>query len=298
MMVAYGFPLFFGNIVSGLASQYVTITLAAIATDAVIGYYQSALNVTIAITVISGTLANVLFRSFATLDGLAGDTSLAFSYAVRYVSFVLTPTVFFLIAAAGPLFDLLYGPTYSQGVILLQLAAIASLPVAIGLTVLQPFLNGVGKSRITMLITLASAVALAVAGYFFSVFLRLSAEGIMLAFLVSNIAFTLPGLLLARRYLNVRLSLKPLAGIVIAASIALLAILFLPLGGVESLAALIIDFAVFATVYLTFAPLVRAIDGDDIVRLSIAGEALGPARKILTLMLLYEKRVLMLFRHA
>jgi len=298
MMLSYGFPPYAGNVISGLATQYVTIILAAIATNAVIGYYQAALNVSVAITVIAGAVTNVLFRSFAALHGLAGNTSLAFSYAVRYVSLILTPVVFFLIAAAGPLFDLLYGPSYSQGIILLQLVALSALPVSIGLTVLTPFFNGVGKSRMTMLITLASAITLAVAGFFLAVSLGLGAKGIMLALLVSNIALTVPGLLLARSYFDVRMSLKPLVGIVVAALIAWLAISILPLAGLPSVAAVTIDCVIYGFVYLTCVPLVWGIDGNDIVRLLIAGEALGPARKILSLTLGYERRILAIVRRG
>ena len=298
MMLGYGFPPYAGNIVSGLASNYVTIILAAIATNAVIGYYQAALNVTVAIAVISGTVTNVLFRSFASLHGLAGDTSLAFSYAVRYVSLILTPIVFLLIGAAAPLFDVLYGPSYSQGVILLQLVALSSVPIAVGATVLTPFLNGVGKSRMTMLITLASAMGLALAGYFFAVSLGLAAEGVMLALLVSNVAMTLPGLFLVRRYLGVRMSMRPLAGILVAAVVAWLAISFLPLRGLPSAAALTVDIVLYAIVYLTCVPLARGIDVDDIVRLSIAGESLGPVRNVLSMILGYERRILALVKRA
>ena len=298
MMLSYGFPPYAGNVISGLASNYVTIILAAIATNAVIGYYQAALNVTVAIGVISGTITNVLFRSFSALHGLSGDTSLAFSYAVRYVSLFLTPVVFFLIGAAGPLFDLLYGPSYSQGIILLQLVALSALPVSVGLTVLTPFLNGVGKSKMTMLITLASAIALAVSGFLLAVYLGLGAEGIMLALLVSNVALTISGLALVRSYLDVRMSMRPLAGILVAAVVAWLAITILPLKGLPSVAAVTIDCVLFAIVYLTCVPLVWGIDGDDIVRLSIAGEALGPARRILSLTLGYERRILTLAHRA
>lgn len=298
MMLSFGFPPYAGNVISGLAGNYITIILAAIATNAVIGYYQAALNVTVAISVISGAATNALFRSFAALHGLAGDTSLAFSYAVRYVSLFLTPMVFFLIAAAGPLFDLLYGPSYSQGVVLLQLVAISYLPVAVGVTVLTPFLNGVGKSKITMVITLAGAIGLAAAGFFLGVSLGLGAEGVMVAFLVSNLALTLPGLAIVRAYLGVKMSVKPLAGIVTASFIAWLAISVIPLAALPSLAALAIDTVVFTIVYLTCVPLVLGIDKDDIVRLSIAAEALGPARKILILALRYESRILALANRA
>ncbi len=298
MMLSYGFPPYAGNIISGVASQYVTILLAAIATNAVIGYYQAALNVTIAISVISGTVTNVLYRSFAALQGLAGDTSLAFSYAVRYVSLIVTPIVFFLIAAAEPLFDLLYGPSYSPGIVLLRLVGLSFLPISIGLTVLAPFLNGIGKSRMTMLITVSSAVGLAVGGFFFAVSLGLGAEGIMLALLVSSVALTVPGLFFIRRYLDIRMPMKPLAGIVVAALIAGLAITFLPLGALPSILILAIDCVIYTLVYLTCVPLVWGIDGNDIVRLSIAGEALGPARRILSLTFAYERRILALVKRV
>jgi stage V sporulation protein B len=298
MMLGYGIPPYAGNIVSGLATQYVTIILAAIATNAVIGYYQAALNVTIAVSVVSGTVTNVLYRSFAALQGLEGDTSLAFSYAVRYVSLVITPIVFFLIAAAAPLFDILYGPSYSPGIVLLRLVGISFLPISIGLTVLTPFLNGVGKSRLTMVITVASAIGLAAGGFFFAVSLGLGAEGIMLALLLSNVALTVPGLLLIKRYLGVSMPMMPLVGIVVAALIASLAIAFLPLAGLPSLITLVAYCAIYTLVYLTCVPLVGGIDGNDIARLSIAGESLGPVRALLRLILSYETRVLTLIKRA
>jgi O-antigen/teichoic acid export membrane protein len=296
LMLSYGFPPYAGNIVSGLASQYVTIILAAIATNSVIGYYQAALNVTVAIGVISGTVTNVLYRSFAALHGLEGDISSAFSYAVRYVSLILTPIVFFLVAGAAPLFDLLYGPSYSPGIILLRLVGLSFLPITVGLTVLTPFLNGIGKSRLTMFITLTSAIGLAVAGYFFAVSLGLSAEGIMIALSVQNLALTFPGLYLTRRYLGIRMSMRPLLGIVVASLIAAIPVILLPLGGLPSLVAVTVDCVMYLLVYLTCVPLVWGIDYDDIVRLSIAGEALGPARSILSLALGYERRILTLIK--
>ena len=298
LMLSHGLPLYAGNVVSGLASQYVTIILATVVANATVGYYQAALNVTIAIAVISGTVTNVLYRSFAALQGLAGDTSTAFSYAVRYVSLILTPIVLFLITAATPLFDFLYGPSFSPGIILLRLVGISYLPISIGLTVLTPFLNGIGKSRITMLITAASAVGLAVGGFFFAVSLGLDAEGIMLGLLVSNVALTGLGIFLIRRYLDIRMPMRPLAGILAASSIAGLATAVLPLTGLLSIVALAIDCVVFTLVYLTVLPLVWGIDGNDIIRLSIAGETMGPAGTLLNVTLAYERRMLALARRA
>ena len=296
VMVRYGLPVFTGNVVSGLASQYATVILAAVVTDAVIGYYQAALNVTVAITVISAALANALFRSFAELHGLKEDIALAFTYAVKYVSLILTPVVFFILAAAGPLVLLVYGHAYSQAVILLQLAGMSYLPVVAGLTVLPSFLNGVGRSRFTMLISIAGAGVLVVASIVLLLGLRLGAEGIMLALLVSNIATVVPGLILARKYFGAKIDGLPLLGVFVAGVLAWAVVTLLPVGGLSGFVnlggVLVIDAAVFLALYITLVPLFSGVDDRDLVRLSIAVETMGPLRAILGLFIGIERRLL------
>jgi O-antigen/teichoic acid export membrane protein len=293
-MVGYGLPLFTGTIVLGLASQYATVILAAVVTNTVIGYYQAALNVIVPIGVISSAIANVLFRSFAELHGLEEDISLAFEYAVKYVSLFLTPIAFFILAAAGPLFELFYGPAYSPGILLLELVAISYLPVAIGLTVLPSFLNGIGKSRFTMLISITGAVSFVLASLVFVVSLNLGAEGIILALLISNLATVIPGLLLCVRYLEVRISLRPLLGIFLAGLVAWLVVDLLPLGGLLTIETLVIDSLVYLVAYMILVPIFFGVDGDDLVRLSIAAETMGPLRKVFGAFLAFERMILQL----
>jgi O-antigen/teichoic acid export membrane protein len=293
-MIKYGLPLFTGSIVSGFAVQYSTVILAAVVTNAVIGYYQAASNVTIPIVVISGAVANVLFRSFAELHGLEEDISLAFAYAVKYVSLILTPIVFFILAVAGPLFDLFYGPAYSSGIVLLKLLAISYLPVCLGLTVLPSFLNGIGKSRFTMVISITGAVSLVLGSLAFVLALGLGAEGIVLAIIASNVATVVPGLILSVKYLDVRIEGKPLLGIFLAGSVAWLAVALFPFGGLSSTTALLIDSLVYLVTYMTLVPIFFGVDEDDLVRLSIAVDTLGPLRKVFGAFLNYERRVLKL----
>jgi len=291
-MVHYGLPLFTGGVILGLSAQYATLILAGVVTNTVIGYYQAAVNVTVPITVISGAVANVLFRSFAELQGLKEDISLAFAYAVRYVSLILTPIVFLILAAAGPLFDFFYGPAYSQGVLLLKLVAISYLPVAVGLTVLPSFLNGIGKSRFTMLISIAGAVALVLASLVLILSLDLGAEGILLALLVSNLSTVVPGLLLSKRYLGVRIAFKPLFGIFLAGLVSWLVVALLPIGGLLSIEALLVDIPVYALAYTALVPMFFGLDDDDIIRLAIAVDTLGPLKSLFGVFLRFEKRML------
>lgn len=291
-MARYGLPVFTGNIVSGLASQYATVVLAAVVSNSIIGYYQAALNVTVPIGVISGALASVLFRSFAELHGLREDISLAFAYAVKYVSLLLTPIVFFILAAAGPLFNLFYGPAYSEGVVLLKILAISYLPVSVGLTILPSFLNGVGRSRFTMFVSIASALALALSSVAFIVYLGLGAEGIILALLISNLATVGSGLYLSMKYLDVRLPPRPLLGIFSAGMVAWIVVVLLPVGAMLSIEALVIDMLVYTVAYAALVPVLYGLDEDDLVRLSISVETLGPLRVLFGAYIGVERRIL------
>jgi O-antigen/teichoic acid export membrane protein len=291
-MLGYGFPLFAGQIATGLAAQYALIVLAAIANNAVVGYFQAANNVTVAITVLSSALSISLFRSFAALHGLEEDIALAFAYSVKYASYILTPLAFFLLATAAPLVDLLYGSSYVPSVALLQVAAISFLPVSVGSLVLASFFNGIGMSRFTLYISIVAAITLAAGSFVLGVVFGLGAVGVMLALVVSNVAMTFSGLILSRRYLRTHLPLKPLLGLFSAGLVAFVAVSLLPTGGLPSALAILIDSAVYLVAYLTMVPLLRGVDESDLNRLSIAAETMGPIRRVFEVFLLYEKRIL------
>ncbi len=291
-MLGQGFLVFAGSIATGLASQYALIVLALIANNSVVGYFQAANNVTVAITVLSGALSLALFRSFAALHGLEQDISLAFAYSVKYTSYILTPIAFFLLATAGPLVDLVYTSSYSASVVLLQTAAISFLPMAIGMAVLTSFFNGTGVSRFTLFISIVAAIALAAGSFVLAVVFNLGAEGVMLALVVSNVAMTLSGLILARSYLGTHLPMRPLSGIFSSGLVAFCVIWFLPAGGLSSGEAILIDSALFLVLYLTLVPFLFGLEEEDLTRLSIAAETMGPMRPLFEILLRYERRVL------
>jgi len=295
-MLRFGLPIFTGSVAQGLSAQYATLVLAAYAANAVVGYYQAAINVTVPLNVISASVQNVFFRSFAELHGLDEDISLAFSYAVRYVSLISTPISFFLTASAAELFDLFYGQAYAPGIFLLRLVAISYLPVAVGFTVLPAFFGGVGKSRFVMIIWLVYAFVLVTAATIFVAGLGLSGEGVMIALMSANVALAVTGLYLSVRYLGVELLSKPLAGIFIAGAIACLGAFLLPSAGQSDVELLLLQSVVYVILYLTLVPLFRGLDADDIVRLQIAVGTLGPLRRVFLAILAYEHRILRIGR--
>ena len=295
-MFSYGIPIFTGGIAGGLASQFLTVVLASIASNSMVGFYQAGLNVTVLVSLMSDAVGHSLFRSFATLDGLKADLSAAYRYAVHYVSFALSPVVFFLAASSGVLYGLIYGQFYASHSIILTLIMVSYFPVAVGFTVIPSFLNGVGRSGLSMFTTLASASALAIAGPVLAIWFNLGVVGIIYALLVSNIASVALGLFFSRKYLNARLDVMPLVGIIAACLVAWFAVFLIPQASIGQVAALAIDLLVFMVVYFTTVPFFRGIRREDLARLEVASHGMGALGRIVRIILSYEGRLLRVTR--
>jgi O-antigen/teichoic acid export membrane protein len=266
-MVRYGLPVYSGFLVAGLAATYMTIVLAAIATNAVVGYYQAAANLAVPIGLVSSSIATALFPAFAALDGVGGDTSLALKYAVKYVSLLATPIVVFLISSSSLLFEVFYGPTYSFGVVYLNLLATANLPVALGFTVLPAFFAGLGRTNLSMYSAVAGALALSVLAPLLGIGLGFGISGLIYALFASNALASVVALVLASRRMGVTIDLKSTTGTLAASFVALLATGLTARIPLPSIPALILNVFLFSVIYLTTAPVLRAVGRDDLDRL-------------------------------
>ena len=112
-MVGYGFPVFAGNLASGLTLYYVTIILAAIASNAAIGLYQAAVNFTTPFLLVSSAMASALFPAYASFDGKGGNIKLAYRYSTKYVAFFITPIIMFVAASSNLLIKILLWRIFS-----------------------------------------------------------------------------------------------------------------------------------------------------------------------------------------
>ncbi len=127
--IAFGIPSeFSANISNFVSTTYVVIVLSAIAGNAVVGWFQAANNFTTIISIVSGSLGSALFPAFTSIYGRSGDTSLAFKYAVKYVSFLAAPIMLFLAVSSRQLVEIIYGSSYLPAAPYLILFSLGSLP--------------------------------------------------------------------------------------------------------------------------------------------------------------------------
>lgn len=297
-MLPYGLPIYLGGLVSGAASRYLTIVLALAASNILIGYYGAALNFVGALSIISASFTTVLFRSFTTLDGLGADLGRAFNYGVRYVSYVLTPFLFFLLGAAEPLILVVLTASYEQATPVLQLFAIAYLPLLFGQAVIAPFFNGTGKSRFTLFSSVINAIALVAALQVFVAGMGLGVYGVVYSLGVSGVAETIFGLAVSIKRLGARLSFGSLAGIILSGCISTGLMSLIPPIAHIALLNLVFDASVFAFVYLSAVPLLRGLDLGDIGRLHASISRSGAIGAPLRMILAYERSLLRLVSTA
>jgi O-antigen/teichoic acid export membrane protein len=292
IMISYSFPFFVGAVAVALSIQYVYIILASIGTNASVGWFQSAVNVTSAITVTASAVTQALFPAFAHLDGAKADTGLAFRYSVKYMGLVISPTIFFLIGAASPLTLSLYGPTFSPAAFYLVILSLSNLPTVMGHALLAQYFNGIGKTKLSLVFNVANAVSLSILAPLLALSFGLGIPGLVYSILISNAFAIVLGLWLARSKLGTRIDGRAVAATFAASVISVVPLVILNSVISSHIVLLLVDVAMFAVVYLVMVPLVGAISKEDVLRLRISVEGMGLFGAIVGVVLFFEDVVL------
>jgi O-antigen/teichoic acid export membrane protein len=295
-MLVYSFPLFLGQFALSISAQYVVVVLAAISSNTQVGFYASAVNVTVAISLCSSAISQTLFPAFAHLDGMKGDVGRAFEYATKYMGFVIVPIIFLLMGSASKIIAVLYPPSYAPASPYLVILSFSNIAFLVGFGVLPSFFSGVGKPRLYLYYCIADAAAQVLLAPLLGIYAGLGIPGLIYSVLVSNLVGAIAGLALASKYLNSRIDVRSAVSILAASLVSYLAVLGLQTAasGLGSVELLVLDILVFSAVYLTVAPLVRAIGTVDITRLQTATGGMGRFRKVIGLVLRYEALMLRL----
>jgi O-antigen/teichoic acid export membrane protein len=294
-LIKFGLPLFVGGVLAGVSTFYVSVLLALVASNTVVGYYQAAANLVVPASLLSAATAFALYPAFTSLHSTKGDTRQAFAMSLKYVSYIIGPVLFFLAAASTELMYVFYGSSYVSGSQYLFLLALAYSPILIGQNVIPSFLNGIGRPRLTSyaigiaaLVLLGFAPLLALIG-------GLGVTGLIFALFVSNSSLAAVGLYLVHREKLGITEWRPAAATLAASLVSLGACLLLPSIGHEVIM-LAVKILLFGGIYLTLAPLLGAVNESDVSRLSESIIEVSILRPLAAPFLRYERFVVTLTR--
>ncbi len=212
------------------------------------------------------------------------------------MGFLLAPIIFVLMASSARIVGLLYQSSYSPAAPYLFLLALSNVPLIFGYGVLPSFFSGVGKPRFYMAFSLAAAASQFVLAPVLGLYAGLGIPGLIYSVLAANVVGAVAGLVIASRYLTVQVDLRGAVSITLSAVLAYLLVYVLQpaSAGLGNTLGLGFDVVVFLAAYLTVAPILRALDREDLDLLQVAARGLGRFHSLVGIPLRYEALILKL----
>ena len=288
-MLSFGVPAYVGILFSSLATYYVAIVLASVATNTVFGYFQAAQNFIAPINLASSALVSALFPAFTSMDATGGDPQVGFRQAFKFVTYLLTPFAVFLATASGVLIPFFYGNSFATSAGYLTLLAVAYIPMAYGYGVYPALFNGFDRTRLTMLFYLSSSLVLGTAATLFSVEGNLGVNGLIYAILLSNLVGWAMGAFFSRRYLGVFPDARAGVAVLVVCALSSAAVLVTPPVSNSGALTFLSYLVIFFLVYITLTPLLGVINDKDVGLMRHTFGGLGLFGHLVELLLRYEE---------
>jgi putative peptidoglycan lipid II flippase len=195
------------------------------------------------------------------------DLARGFTLAVKYSSIIVVPASVAVMIFSRDLIFLTYGKGYALAPQYLVLLSALYLLSAIGYLVVGSFLNGVAETKVVVVM---SVVTLAI-------YLPLGPAlawiwgplGLLIAYIVSNAASTVYGIRQVSEKFNARIDLKASGRVLfaaLAAAVPTVGLIQFDRAGVGVIN-LVVGGLLYLVVYLTLAPILGAVEKQDILNL-------------------------------
>jgi len=296
-MLKYGLPLYISTLLGGLLAQFYNFMIAIYCTDFLIGNYQVAINFSVLINFFTTPITTVLFPVFSKLDPEKEMKTLRtiFQSSIKYACLVTIPATAAIMVLSTPLTLTLFGEKYTYAPFFVTLYAISYLYAALGNLSLGNFLNGQGKTIVTMklsLITLATGIPLG-----FLLIPMFQIIGLIIAILISGFPSLVAGLWWVKEHYDVTVDFGSSTKIIVASATAAIVTLLI-LSQIPTLdwKSLVIGGTIFLVTYLVTLPLTRAVTADDIKNLRHMLNELGPFSYLFNLLLNLIEKLTTIFK--
>jgi stage V sporulation protein B len=208
LLAKYGMPVYVSVVLLGFFPLYQQVILAFFTSDAAIGNFRAAYNFVALLSIISTSLTTAFLPAFSKLESATPEViSTFFNKANKYACLIVIPITVSVIIFSGPIVNLIYGATYTSAALYLSLNCSVFLLAIIGSFTLMSVFNGLGKTRLTMNMTLINFVLLLVLSPPLAALYDV--VGVIVAFLVSTIVASLYAAVVAVRQLKIKFSFGP-----------------------------------------------------------------------------------------
>lgn len=282
-LLRFGLPLSVSAVGAGFLPQFYRDLLTQSVTNysSVMANFDIAVNFTVVITFFTVPIATVLFPAFSKLNSEEDENILkvVFRSSVKYGALLTIPVTLMIMVLSEPLVLAVYGTKYSEAPFLLTLYCIIFLYAGLGNLSLGNFLNGQGKTGITMKLAILTLGMGLIFGWTFIP--QFGVIGLIIATSIAALPSILTGLWWIKKHFGATIDWKSSAKIFLASGIAAVVtyLLLSQFNGSSRIEWLVEAFSggmAFLIVYLVAAPLIRAVDKNDVRSLRGMLSGLGP----------------------
>jgi O-antigen/teichoic acid export membrane protein len=233
----------------------------------------------------------VLFPAFSKLNPKSEEARRLFTHSVKYTSLIIIPAATIAAVVSKDLVAFIYGSSYNLAPLLLSIYTLNYLYAGIGSLVLGHLLTGAGETKLILEANLINLTTFLPSAPIFT--WLYGVPGIIAALLISTLLSLTYQLLKAKKKFKV--NFNPVDSTKIYLSSVLSAVptlLYLQLSPFQNLLNIILSGSLYLATYLTLAPLVGAINAQDIENLKLLFGNIKMVWPFLKLVLNYEARLI------
>jgi len=274
-MLGYGLPLYAAAILSVFLTQYQNIVLAHFASNVEIGNFGATWNFTSFMMILVYPITTVMFPMFSKMDpkNQRSDLARGFVLAVKYSSLIMIPASVAVMVFSRDLIYLTFGGGYTLAPQYLVLLAALYLLTAISYLVIGNFLSGIADTRTVLKMSVVTLTVYLPLGPVLAALW--GPYGLLIAYILSIATSTVYGLRQTSVKHDARPDLRASGRIILAALVAAIpTIVLIQLDGAGvGVVNLVVGGLLYLGVYLTLAPILGAVEQQDILNLrTLLGE--------------------------
>ncbi|HIE37438.1 TPA: polysaccharide biosynthesis protein [Candidatus Geothermarchaeota archaeon] len=276
-LIGFGFPVYLSNIIISGLQVYRNYLFSIYTTDAEIGNFTAAINLSIVVIIFVNPIILTLFSSFSRLDKVdeIDVIKVLFNYSIKYSSIIILPITLFISIMSEEVIYLFYGAGFRSAPIYLVLAVAPYLFIGGGIWIINSLLNGLGETRaILKMYTLSLIISIPL---YLILMQRVGVLGVLASMLIASIASLIYGLYYIDRNYNLKIRIYEVSKIYLVAGISALAIYILKntLAITSPYLAILIYGSSYLAIYTLLLPLIGGLTINDVDRLESTFTTVG-----------------------
>ena len=291
-LISYGIPLYLSAILGGFVYPYQNFILAIFTTNIDIGNLKAASNFYALVTVVSAPITTALFPAFSKLDSTMSDKiTTFFKFANKYTTILIVPIATLLIVFSKEITQIIYGSTYQTAALFLSIHCLLYFLVGLGFLSLASLFNGLGKTRITLIMSLITLMAILTLSPILAK--AYGVPGVIVALISAHAASTCYGMYVAKRNFEIEFDTKSLVKIyLIGIASTVPSLLLLQTSMLPGLVNVIVGGLLYLAIYVTLAPITGIVNNSELKTVNEVVQKIKLLAPIIKPLLRYQEKIL------